>query len=156
MKVRLVAAAAAFLCSASVIVAPFADARSASGLSAPSAVSADYVRVSSRTWKQIAKNPDAYTGKQLLVYGVITQFDAATGQDLFRADAGPYRSLDWYDYDTNALFGGSESRLADFVEDDIFAAKVIVVGSYTYDTQIGGSTTVPMFKIVAIKRIGTA
>lgn len=113
-----------------------------------------FKRVSARQWKQILKDPDSHFGEHYLIYGVITQFDAATGVDSFRADTGPRRTLDWYDYDDNTFLIGDEEDLADFVEGDIFAAKVTGAGSLTYDTQIGGSTTVPQFTIWKIKRIG--
>ncbi|GAA1601952.1 hypothetical protein [Catellatospora bangladeshensis] len=45
-----------------------------------------YKALSAREWKLIAKNPDSYIGKTYVVYGVVTQFDAATGDDTFRAD----------------------------------------------------------------------
>ena len=34
-------------------------------------------------------------------------------------------------------------------------AKVEVVGSYSYDTQTGGNTTVPSFSVQSIERIGS-
>jgi hypothetical protein len=30
--------------------------------------------------------------------------------------------------------------------------SVVNLGSYSYDTQIGGNTTVPMFRVIKIKR----
>lgn len=48
--------------------------------------------------------------------------------------------------------GGDESKLANFVQDDIIYAKVVSLGSYSYDTQIGGGTTVPLFYAVYFGR----
>jgi hypothetical protein len=41
------------------------------------------------------------------VYGVVTQFDAATGVDTFRADVGHKRMAYEFDYPTNTLLSGS-------------------------------------------------
>ncbi|MEU4477728.1 hypothetical protein AB0F68_06605 [Micromonospora sp. NPDC023966] len=110
-----------------------------------------YKTLSARQWKLIAKNPDAYLGKHYVVYGRVTQFDAATGTDTFRADVAHRRMPDEYDYETNTMLSGSESDLADLVEDDIFRANVSVLGSFSYDTQIGGETTVPLLLVDSIK-----
>lgn len=131
---------------------------------APATASADesaltpvtYKKLTAREWALIAKNPDAHVGEAIIVYGYITQFDSATGSDTFRADVSGQRQSDWYDYDTNTFLSGDEARLSDFVEDDIFVAKVTVEGSYSYETTMGGETTVPTLTVVSIKRIGTA
>ena len=49
---------------------------------------------------------------------------------------------------------GDADDLSDVVEDDVFKATVTVLGSYSYDTQIGGNTTVPHLQINKIKVIG--
>jgi hypothetical protein len=110
-----------------------------------------YKTLSARQWKLIAKNPDAYLGKTYVVYGLVTQFDAATGTDTFRANVAHRRMPDKYDYETNTMLSGSESDLDNLVEDDIFRANVTVLGSYNYDTQIGGETTVPLLQVASIK-----
>ncbi|MEV0723828.1 hypothetical protein AB0I37_13720 [Micromonospora purpureochromogenes] len=110
-----------------------------------------YKTLGARQWKLIAKNPDAYMGKTYVVYGRVTQFDAATGTDSFRADVAHRRMADEYQYETNTILNGSESDLDNLVEDDIFRANVTVLGSFSYDTQIGGETTVPMLMVNSIK-----
>ena len=85
------------------------------------------------------------------MYGVVTQFDAATGDDAFRADVGHKNMADSYDYEINTLLNGSTAQLRNLVEDDEFRASVTVMGSFSYDTQIGGSTTVPLLQVDAIK-----
>jgi hypothetical protein len=42
------------------------------------------------------------------------------------------------------------------VQDDLFKAEVVVAGSLSYDTQIGGSTTVPLLLVTKITVTGTA
>jgi len=118
----------------------------------------NYKTLSSRQFKLIAKDPDAHAGKTYVIYGEITQFDSATGTDAFRADTGPKKlriSYGFVNYPQNSILTGSEARLKKLVEGDCFRAKVTVVGSYSYDTQIGGNTTVPLFRVDAISVYGS-
>jgi hypothetical protein len=98
----------------------------------------------------LVKNPDAHKGETVRVYGYVTQFDAATGTTILRANASGVRQSAWYDFTDNAMFGvatSDEAKLTNVVEGDLFTAEVKVAGSYSYDTQIGGNTTVPLFLI---------
>ncbi|MFI7575876.1 hypothetical protein [Micromonospora sp. NPDC049497] len=110
-----------------------------------------YKTLSEREWKLIAKNPDAYIGKTYVVFGRVTQFDAATGVDTFRADVAHKRMAEDYDYETNTILSGGSDDLENLVEDDIFRANVTVLGSHSYETQIGGETTVPLLMVASIK-----
>lgn len=126
--------------------------------SAPAPEKKSYDTLSSRKFKLLAKNPDAYTGKTYVIYGEITQFDAATGTDTFRADTGPKKlriSYGYVDYDQNSMLNGDETKLKKLVEGDCFKAKVTVLGSYSYDTQAGGNTTVPLFQVDSISVYGS-
>ncbi|MEV4833176.1 hypothetical protein AB0K05_01545 [Nonomuraea sp. NPDC049486] len=114
----------------------------------------DYEVLSPRGFAKLVKNPDAYTGEKFIIYGEVTQFDAATGNDVFRANSGEKKLQPEYgftSYDQNSLFAGSKDRLSDVVEGDVFQAYATVLGSYSYDTQIGGNTTVPSFRVDKIK-----
>ena len=53
----------------------------------------------------------------------------------------------------NSWMEGKASKLEDLVEDDVFKATVTMVGSYSYDTQAGGNTTVPQLHVDSIKQI---
>jgi flagellar biosynthesis GTPase FlhF len=114
--------------------------------------------VSARQLSKINKNPDNFTGDVLVVYGKITQFDAATGQCIFRADiSNTVMAYEW-DYEYNSMFTSGDGlsdcpKLDDVVQDDIVKMTVTSEGSFSYDTQIGGNTTVPMFKVEKIGRI---
>ncbi|MFY1689078.1 hypothetical protein [Plantactinospora sp. WMMB782] len=110
-----------------------------------------YKPLTERQWKLVVKDPDKYIGKTYIVYGVVTQFDAATGTDTFRADVGHKNMQYDFEYDTNTLLTASAAKLENVVEDDEFRATVRVVGSHSYDTQIGGNTTVPLLAIASIK-----
>jgi hypothetical protein len=110
--------------------------------------------VGPRTLAKIFKDPDRYKGEVLVVYGQVTQFDSATGTDAFRADVANRNTMSYGFFNgDNAMLTGEKSELEDLVEDDVFRATVTVSGSYSYDTQIGGNTTVPLFKVNKIKVI---
>lgn len=101
------------------------------------------------------KAPDDYIGRGYKLWACITQFDAATGPDMFRADAS-YQNEEYWALDgENTFFSGEQAQLSDFVTDDVVAMNVISLGSYSYDTQVGGNTTVPMFEVVKITRKGS-
>ena len=87
--------------------------------------------------------------------GLHLQFDAATGTDAFLANASNTKQEYWNLYGENASFLGSESKLADFVEGDVVQMKVISPGSYSFDTQAGGNTTVPQFEVRKITHKGS-
>ncbi|HET9138760.1 hypothetical protein [Actinophytocola sp.] len=117
---------------------------------APKPAKITYRSLTDREWKKIAKNPDSYSDKGYVVYGIVTQFDAATGPDMFLANVGARNMTEAYEYDTNTVLTGSGQMFDNLVEDDEFRAKVIVIGSYSYDTQIGGSTTVPQLEVRSV------
>lgn len=110
---------------------------------------------SSRDWAKVVKNPDKFTGKRYVIYGEVNQFDSATGDDTFLADTA-HRNTTSYGYfdGENTMLTGSAAALEDLVEGDVFRATVVVSGSFSYDTQIGGNTTVPLLQIDKIKVIG--
>ncbi|HEY5467559.1 MAG TPA: hypothetical protein VIK85_00455 [Coriobacteriia bacterium] len=118
-----------------------------------------YEHLSTRGFKLLAKDPDSYVGKKYYIYGQITQFDAATGTEMFLAAVGPKKlrkSYGYVFYPQPAFLNGTDSQLKKYVVGDLFTAKVTVLGSYSYDTQAGGRTTVPQFQIDSISRNGSA
>ena len=117
-----------------------------------------YKKLTARQWALIAKSPDKHVGEAYIVHGVVTQFDSATGDDQFRADVDGVKHLPEYgyvDYPTNTLMTNIAGDLSDLVQDDLFTAKVMVLGSYSYDTQIGGETTVPQLTVASITVTGS-
>jgi hypothetical protein len=96
------------------------------------------------------KAPDDYIGQYYKVWGCITQFDAATGAETFRAQASHRNETYWFTTAKNALFSGDADQLAEFVKGDVLLMDVVVIGSFKYDTQAGGTATVPYFRIDAI------
>ena len=117
-----------------------------------------YKKLTARQWAKIAKSPDKYAGEAYVVYGVVTQFDSATGDDQFRADVDGVKHAVEYgfvDYPTNTLMTNISGDVSDLVQDDLFSAKVLVMGSFSYDTQIGGETTVPQLSVMSITVTGS-
>jgi hypothetical protein len=103
-----------------------------------------------REWQIIAKDPAAHEGERIIVYGRVTQFDAATRDDTFRTTVdGIDHPGETYAFDTNTVLSGDAGTLRDIVDDDLFRADVTVAGSMSYDTQIGGSTTAPRLTVRA-------
>lgn len=128
-----------------------AEAAAARALRTPSS----YAAVSKRALAKVIRDPDAYVGKKYVVYAQVMQFDSATGVDTFRADVAhaDIRDYGYWNDGENAMFTAGLADLSDVVEDDIVKMYVTVSGSLSYDTQIGGSTTVPEFEVNIIKVI---
>ena len=114
-----------------------------------------YQEVAKRDYALVMRSPDDHVGETYVIYGVVTQFDAATGLDAFRADTSHAPQDNWYDYEYNTILVGDEELFANVVQDDIVKMWVTCAGSITYDTQIGGSTTVPAFRVDKIELIGS-
>lgn len=114
-------------------------------------------KITSRELAQIVKKPAAHVDENVIIYARITQFDAATGTCSFRADVA-HAHVGKYDYDHNSMFHAGDGLLDcpildDVVAEDIVQVTATVSGALTYDTQIGGSTTVPEFQVVKIKQL---
>lgn len=115
--------------------------------------------ITARDWALIAKDPASHAGKRIVVYGQVTQFDAATGTSSFRANVdGVVHEVryGYADYETNTYLNGTSDVLKDLVNDDLFRAEATVTGAYTYQTTMGGQITVPQLEVTAIKVIGSA
>lgn len=103
-----------------------------------------YDSLTAREFALMAKDPDAWAGRKVVVYGVITQFDPATGATSFRADTAYAPMTNVYDYDQNTFVTAHDADMvADFVEKDTVTMYAEVQGAMTYETQMGGSMTVP-------------
>lgn len=110
--------------------------------------------ISKRQWAKVLKKPDNYIGEKYIIYGQVTQFDSATGDDTFRADTAHRNTMSYGFFDgENTVLSGSAKKLDDLVADDVFRASVTVLGYVDYDTQIGGEATVALLKVNSIKVI---
>ncbi|MGH3654986.1 hypothetical protein [Glutamicibacter sp.] len=114
-------------------------------------------KVTKRELAQIVKQPDSHIDENVILYGRVTQFDSATGPCTFRAELS-HAQVGKYDYEHNSMFTAGDGlsncdALDDIVAEDIVQITATVTGSLSYDTTIGGSTTVPKFQVVKIKRL---
>ncbi|MGW6695335.1 DUF2510 domain-containing protein [Rhodococcus sp. NPDC054953] len=118
---------------------------------------ASYEQLTDRDFALIAKDPAAAVGRKVVVYGRVTQFDSATGTTQFLARTAPSVPDRVYDYDQNTfVVGDTAALIRDVVEDDLVTMHAEVLGSFTYDTQAGGSTTVPKLQVNLIEVTGSA
>ena len=115
-----------------------------------------YKMLSKRAFAKVLRDPDSYAGKKYVIYGEVTQFDSATGTDAFRADvaSADIRDFGYWIGGDNAIVSAGIADVSDVVEGDIVRMYVEVTGALSYDTQIGGSTTVPAFEVNIIKVVG--
>ena len=160
LSIAAIAISAAWLAIGGIItvVLLFAGAlaSSSSGTAVPYVAPAQvYEDITAREWALIAKDPDAYVGRGIIVYGVITQFDSATGSASFRADVSARPQEDEYSYDTNTILQGAESTLSSFVEGDQFRAQVTVASATSYSNVMGGETVVPVLQVQNISLLGS-
>lgn len=114
-------------------------------------------KLSKRELAQIVKKPDSHVERNVIIYARVTQFDSATGPCTFRANIA-HAHVGKYDYEHNSIFSAGDGLLNcevldDVVADDIVQITAEITGSLTYDTQIGGSTTVPEFQVIKLKRL---
>ena len=112
----------------------------------------NFETLNKRGWAKVVKSPDTYIGRGFKLFACIWQFDAATGDDGFLGNASFHKVQYWNLDGENAAFTGDAGKLAPFVEGDIVSMNVAMLGSYSYDTQAGGNTTVPSFQVVKIKQ----
>lgn len=115
-----------------------------------------YKTVSSRQWALIVKNPAAHRGEKIALYGKVFQLDAATGDDTFLAETDAYkRPLDesWM-YEHMIVAVATTRMLASVVEDDVLKMYVTIMDDFSYDTQAGGNTTVPLVKVDKLTVLG--
>lgn len=125
----------------------------------PNAPTADECEdVTSQRWKLIDKNPNGARGKNIWVYGEITQFDGLTGTSGFRADISGINLFDgkYFFGGSNTVLRGNSKALSNLVTGDVFLACVKVVGQVSYKPTFGtGKLVVPELFIRTIKYIGS-
>lgn len=118
---------------------------------------ASYAQISDRDWALVERDPNAHAGERYVIYGHITQFDANTGPDGFRANTSGEPKGRWYDYDINTIVIAADSELvSDVVTDDLATMYVEVLDAYSYQTTIGGEITAPRVHVNIISVDGHA
>lgn len=113
---------------------------------------ASFVSMDERGWALIAKDPDANAGTNVILFGTITQFDSATGNCAMLIKTSAVQKEMSYEYDQSVMgvSGDWDTQCPTFdplVEGDHVQLWATVNKSFSYDTQIGGNTTVPMVEV---------
>jgi hypothetical protein len=165
LRVLLIVGAIVFVllggCTALVVMVGSSDGTQSTTSSTEKASAQDldpthYRPISPRDYALLLKDPDSAKGQKLVVYGVVTQFDPATGTSEFRANTGAEPLETRFGYDVNTLVHAPDPAiLANVVEKDLVTMYVEVAGSTSYDTQIGGNTTAPLLNVHIIKVTGS-
>lgn len=104
-------------------------------------------------WNTLTRSPAQVKGKNFVIFGCVSQFDANTGGSKFRAYAAKSPSVSWLS-GVNSMFSGNAKSLLMLKEDEAFIAKVNVTGATSYST-IGNKTTVPTFAVRDFVKIGS-
>jgi hypothetical protein len=135
--------------------APTTSATAAPTPTPPTDPYASYSPLSPHDFLLLVKDPAAYKGNKYIIYGTVTQFDAATGTCAFLAYTSTAYSSDSSAYDQNTYLTSGDGKnscpvLANTVQGDNIEIWVIGEGAYSYDTQAGGNTTVPEFKVTRL------
>jgi hypothetical protein len=100
--------------------------------------------------KVLNKNPAAFIGKCITGIARISQFDTRTGPCTFHAyiDGSSVRVQFGQTLDPETQKDFADCAFTEeLVEDDVIRFWAYGVGAYTYATAIGGSATVPAFKL---------
>ncbi|MHA7132219.1 hypothetical protein [Oerskovia turbata] len=113
-----------------------------------------FTAVDAANWAQIAKDPEQHVGEKIVLFAEVTQFDAATGSDSFRASTGAEQPSAPFDLDVNTLLSGDRTILADVTVGDVLKVHAIVEGATTYDTVMGGGMTAPVLEVAAVEVVG--
>lgn len=114
-----------------------------------------YQATDSRGWQLVAKNPTSHVGEKYVIYGHVTQADAAMGSSTIRANTDGAQ-VDYYEMNINTVAEAGLASFADIVEDDLVTMWIEVEGSETYDTTLGGSVTAPKVEVNIIETTGSS
>ena len=103
---------------------------------------------------EIEKDPDAFTGTCVHMWGYIVQWDANTGACSFRAELAGRYYQDWFEYDGNNYLAAGDldscPELDGIDNNDFIEFWATGAGALTYDTTIGGSATAALWAIEKI------
>jgi hypothetical protein len=114
--------------------------------------------LSEREFALLVKDPSSAKGQKLTIYGLVTQFDAASGKCSFLASTSNTRQEDSFDYLQNTVLVSGDGKekcplLNEVVEGDVLKLSVVGEGAQSYNTQAGGNTTAPLFEVVGLERL---
>jgi hypothetical protein len=110
--------------------------------------------IGQREFGQIIKSSDANTGKNVIIYGKISDFTGSLeGYSAFMANAY-YKQTEYFGLDgENVYIMGKPSLIDKFVKEDVFRACVAVQKGVPGTTAFGQDTTVPFLLLKSIRFI---
>jgi len=159
-KQRLKGLSIACLCIVPLgfLVATIASTPSPKSQASGPVVATDYKELTERDMARVVKDPAGHKDERIVLYAKVTQFDSATGDCSFRANASPTSVASPSDYKENVLLLGGSSgvpcdALKDYVKDDQVKVLATSQGEVTYKTAIGASMSAPQFRIDKIERL---
>lgn len=112
---------------------------------------ANYELISPREFARVIESPDVYEGRDIVVWGSVSQFDAGTGASGFLAQTGPTIADIGKDNETAWIHAPDAAILADVVDRAVVKMYVEVAGTHSYETPGGVYTTVPAFDVYIIR-----
>ena len=116
-----------------------------------------YHALAPRDFALLVRDPDSHVGEKVVIYGKITQFDAATGKNEFRGDTGPLAPGEGDAYSQNTYLVAPVAALWRMsVEKDQLRMFAEVMRSYTYDTTTNGHITAPKFAVYMVDNLTTS
>ncbi|MBM4686266.1 hypothetical protein GS532_21280 [Rhodococcus hoagii] len=101
-----------------------------------------YQALTPRDYALITKDPTKHIGERIVVFGEISQFDSATGPNLFMANTAAEQASDYWGLETSAVVTGKPGLFDDVVADDVVKIWATVTGDWTYDTALKVPRTV--------------
>ncbi|WP_394249488.1 DUF2510 domain-containing protein [Arthrobacter pityocampae] len=134
----------------------FGDPSASVPITAGPVVPDEYETPEERDLALLVKDADPHTGEKLALHGVITQFDTATGDCMFRANAGREQGDQAWDYDHNVVFTAGAvdcTELSEFVEDDTIRVLATVAGTQKYSGMFSQDISVPLMQVDEIELI---
>jgi hypothetical protein len=117
----------------------------------------DFQEVDERALAEIVKDPDAHAGEAITIYGYVSQFGTNTGPCRMQLEVSHEPKDTWFDYDHNALAysGDHAESCPEFdgvLEEDQVKLSVVVIGSESYSTLLGGSNSAPALEVVELEQ----
>lgn len=118
--------------------------------------SSEFKSLTADEWSAIGKKPTSSSGKKVIVFAEIGQFDVATGEDSFIGNASALQPVEQYEYDSNTMFEGDPKLLKGFKAEDVVRVEGVVAGSVQYENTIGGGTDAVVIHVSRIEKVGFA
>ncbi|WP_369374067.1 hypothetical protein AB1046_07930 [Promicromonospora sp. Populi] len=116
---------------------------------------AEFIEVDAAEWESIVDDPNQARDRPVVVFAEVMQFGGSTGSDRFLASTGVDQPGE-LELQTDTLLIGDEALLDGVETGDVLKVHAVVTGSFEYETQVGGTATVPVLVIAQLEDVGYA